>query len=769
MCPMPSLPTTDRSSGGRLVTDDGRELPLREASLEGRARGGLARIELLQRFANPHAEPLRVHYALPLPPGGIVAGYSLTVGERTIRGTIERREEARLEFEQALADGRLASLLEQERTSLFTQEVGNVPPGAEVVVRIAVDQKLDWIAGGEWEWRFPTVVAPRYLGSDGRVPDAARIEIDVIERGSGARAEFSLAIEDEIPEAGLPSSPSHTISWKRESGIGSGKVTLSGERAALDRDVVIRWPAAGMETGATIRTARPAPDRPRGESAYGLLTVVPPAAPARAVARDLVLLLDTSGSMSGMPLDRARRVALELVAHLDEGDRLEMIAFSSAPVRWKRSPVPANERARADASKWLEALQAGGGTEMGGAVVEALAPIREDSHRQVVLVTDGEIGFEQEVCTAVRDRLPDGSRLHTVGVGSAVNRTLTRGAARAGRGVEIVAGLDEEPAAVAARVAKALERPVLVDVAVTGSAVLACAPERVPDVMAGSPLLLSLALRPEGGELFVRGRAPEGPWERRLSVPSVERGAGDPAVVLHYARELVEDLEGALASRDSIGSRTVQAGIERAGLDFGIATRHTSWVAVSEETSVDPTDPSRSVRMPQALPYGMSIEGLGLRQPMSAARRGVAVHGRTAFHRASSGQRIREFGAEFMESLGLSSVRDELLAPDEPDMAPERIPGFLGRWIKTLFPARWILLFDATDGDLDWHPGARAVIELEDGSTLEAVVDLDRSTRRGNVRAGLTVRVVMRIDSATARRARIVRLDGPAGPVVVRL
>src|SRR6185295_3956116 len=170
-----------RSSGGRLVAADGRELPLRETALSGRAAGGLARVELRQVFVNPHSEPLRVRYALALPPSGAVAGYTLTIGARTIRGRIERREEARRQFEEALLEGRTASVLEEERATLFTQEVGNVPPGAQVVVEILVDQKLDWIAGGEWEWRFPTVVAPRYLGAEGRVDDADAVTVEITE------------------------------------------------------------------------------------------------------------------------------------------------------------------------------------------------------------------------------------------------------------------------------------------------------------------------------------------------------------------------------------------------------------------------------------------------------------------------------------------------------------------------------------------------------------------------------------------------------------
>lgn len=190
--------TSAPSSGGRLVAPDGRTLPLRGARLGASAKGGVARVVLTQRFVNPFEEPLRVTYLLPLPSDGAVAGFSFRIGEKRIVGEVDRREAARERFEQALVEGRTAAILEQDRSSLFTQEVGNIPARAEVEVEIELDQRLRWLDDGAWEWRFPTLVGARYQGGPGRVADAERTTVDVSERGLPARVGLELSIGDRV-------------------------------------------------------------------------------------------------------------------------------------------------------------------------------------------------------------------------------------------------------------------------------------------------------------------------------------------------------------------------------------------------------------------------------------------------------------------------------------------------------------------------------------------------------------------------------------------
>jgi Ca-activated chloride channel family protein len=664
-----------------------------------------------------------------------VSGYSFRIGERRVVGEVDRLAAARERFEQALAEGRTAGLLEQDRSSLFTQEIGNIPPGAEVAAELVIDQRLRWREEGAWEWRFPTVVAPRYLGAEGRVPDAGRVSVDVADSPMAVAASLALTIRDTLPTASpsphrgegrvrgqAPESPSHAIATHHATN--AIEVTLADDgRGALDRDLVVRWPAAQPDVAAVLDTGRPAEDRAHADAAYGLLTLTPPRPDERrgGLPRDLIVLLDMSGSMTGQPLTQARRVVARLVETLGDADRLELIAFADRPTRWKKRPVPATAAARQDAIAWLDGLEAGGSTEMGSGLAEALRPLRPEAQRQVVLVTDGEIGFESEIVGMVARDLPPGSRLHTVGVGSAVNRTLTGGAARAGRGAEIVVGLDEDPLPTVARLVARLEAPLLTELEVSGSALLDCAPARLPDVCVAAPVLVALRLRPAGGGLRIAGRLGGKPWEEQVGVPPVAAGTGNAAVPALYGREAVEDLEMRRAAGET---GDLDQRIERLGLAFQIATRLTSWVAVSEEATVDPRQPTRRERIPQALPEGLSAEGLGLRR-----------------------RSVQRLGASLVPRMASVAVEPVMSAQR---LGPRPAVGLSGRIV--LRRGRDLVVEILLDQLLEWAPSGAHVV-WDDGSRRLASIDAAGTTRHGVFHPGQVIRLALRLAK-----------DGPVAP-----
>ena len=601
-------------TGGHLVARDGRTLPLRGVSLRADARGGVVRVVLEQRFVNPYQEPLHVTYLMPLPADAAVSGYAFALAGRRIVGEIDRKKQARQRFEQAILEGKTAGIVEQERSSLFTQELGNVPAAAEVVAELTIDQKLVWRREGLWEWRFPTTVGPRYLGSPGQVPDAARLEVPVMEAGTPARLALALTIRDAMAGGVRPQSPSHRL---RSSAAGASfDVQLADEDGArLDRDVVVRWPAVAEAVGTSLDVGRPTGQR----QAYGLLTLVPPApARQRPARRDLILLLDTSGSMDGEPMRQLQRTSLALIDSLGEQDTLEMIEFSSSARRWHRAEKAATSQIKREARAWIEGLRAGGGTEMVSGMIEALTPLTERSQRQVILMTDGYIGQESVVISQVMTKLPRGSsRIHVVGVGSSVNRTLTAGVARAGAGVELIIGPGEDAERLVSGLLARTAAPLVTHVEVRGAALLANAPAFLPDLYAGSPALISLQLRPEGGQLELSGFTADGPWRTQVAVPACDEGQGTVALAQLFARETVEDLELAYATRGDKKAE-IDREIEELGLRYQISTRLTTWVAVSQEATVDPSNPGRREAVPHEVPYGTSVSGLGLRQAAAA-------------------------------------------------------------------------------------------------------------------------------------------------------
>jgi Ca-activated chloride channel family protein len=626
------------SEGTELVGSDGRWLPLVSATLRAVAGGGLARVVLEQTFENPHEDVLRVTYKMPLPADGAVSGYEFTVGGRTIAGRVEPKAEARERFEQAIADGRTAALLEEQRADIFTQEIGNIPAGERVTARITVDQRLAWLPEGEWELRFPTVLGPRYVGAEDTEADARAVHVEVAKPGAiRARLHLEVEVRDELAPGRRLESPSHAITPSTTATC----VLEALEGAKLDRDVVVRWAVGARDVGASLAVARPSRGQPHADLSYGLVTIVPPLPEAgfAAAPRDLIVLLDTSGSMGGSPLDQAKCVVSTLVESLGGEDTIELIEFSSSPRAWKRSAVQATAPNKKEAIRWVRALRAGGSTEMYSAIKEGLRAIRPGAQRQVVLVSDGYVGGEQKIVELLHERLPADCRMHVVGVGSAVNRSLAVSLSRAGRGAEILVGPDEDAERATKRLVDRMARAILTDVAIQGDAVIEVAPEHVPDVYAGAPVVCGVKLAAAGGKLVVTGKlAGGGTWRRELRVPALEAGEGDPAVVALFGREHVADLE----MRWTIGRETevIDRNIERVGVVFQIATRMTSWVAVDTVRSVDPRSGSRLLvqTQPQELPYGTSLESFGLASAGAHAPSGALLHAASAYGGAAPRQ-----------------------------------------------------------------------------------------------------------------------------------
>jgi Ca-activated chloride channel family protein len=599
---MPALSASSLATSGCLAVDTaGRVLPLRRTHLAAEAGAGHARVTLEQTFHNPHPEPLDVTYTLPLPADGAVAGFRFVVGEHEVVGEVQPKAQARETFETALVEGRTAALLDEERSSVFRQQLGNIPPGATLTCSITIDQPLAWDEG-QWTWRFPTVVGPRYLGSM-PAADAAGVVVEVATDGvPDAGLSAALTIADLC--TGTPSSPSHAVE------IEGGHVALGG---ALDRDVVVRWPVSQPVPGVAVQVAR------HGGEAHAAITVVPPRQPGSVLPRHLVVLLDTSGSMGGRPLDQAKELTGALIATLGPADHLELLAFASSVERFHEGPMAMDLAGRRKALAWLRARRAGGGTEMTTGIQAAVSGASVGgAQKQVILVTDGYIGFEADIVGIALDERDQDTRVHTVGVGSSVNRSLTEPVARAGGGQEVVLGIDEPVGPAAARLVAHTAQPVVVDLELTGAAVHTTS-HRLPDLYAGAPVTLFAAVDPAGGAVVLRGRTAEGVWEHALTLPvASEEG---PASV-RWARDQVADLELLCAAGRRPEAR--ERRIEAIGVGFQISTRFTSWVATTTHRTVDPDAESRQVTQPQALPHGVSAEGVGLR---SAASGGLVPFG----------------------------------------------------------------------------------------------------------------------------------------------
>jgi Ca-activated chloride channel family protein len=735
-----------RSPG--LVSVDGRTYPLRSALVRARAEGGLALTTLIQEFHNPHDEPLEVVYTMPLPAEGAVLGYTITMGARIIRGEIEVRERAEARYRDALYKGQTAGLLEQDRADTFQQRLGNVPAATDVRVEIDVLQPLHFLAAtGEetpfWEYRFPTVVGVRYEGAPGRVSDAGRLDVDRDRDGDiPTRLGFCLMVADETASYGTITSPSHDIVTSQSP---KGMDIGLGVDARLDRDLIVRWTATTPAVGVRMVEGRGV----EGDGGrYALLTITPPASPSARHPRDLTVLIDSSGSMIGSPLDLAKRVVGGLLEGLEEGDRFEVLSFATSVQRLTRGMVSVTPRAIQQALRDVGCITAEGGTEMEGAMAQALCTLRPDSQRQVVLVTDGQIGFELEVIAKLRS-LPAGVRVHAVGIGAAPNRSLTAFLARAGRGVELIANDETTAREAALRLRAATARPILTEIQVEGPAVLGVAPANPRDVLAGQPLVVAVELAPEGGRIDVSGSlaSTRDLWRWGTSVPAAAeaRETGGPPDVATtplpvgalYGREAIADIEADAGSGERRMDE-VDRRIEALGLRHQITSRRTSLVAILEEATTDPLAPRRRERLAVELPAGVSAEGVGLFGASSA--RIALPPGVGRIQPASTSSRFMfriPFGSRDASMLPEATL-DEALSP----------------LAQTVELQGTVILRDDAEIVLEIEvpvdgfvlPAGMAEVRFRGRKVGEARVVPERSTSPGPHPGGLLVRLALRME-----------------------
>src|SRR5262245_10772559 len=371
-----------------LRVPGGRDVPLRGVEVEGDVFGGHAHVRVRQRYQNDERKPVEAVYTFPLPSDGTLVGFSMTCDGRKIEGVGKEREEAFASYDDAIHAGHGAALVEQERPNVFTASVGNLLPGEETLIEVDYVQKVQ-ADEGALRIMIPTLVAPRYIPgkpagdrtADGReaptdrVPDADRItpHIGDVDYGLKLTLTFDLGQDVEVD------SPSHELSVAREGG--KVRASLRRREVALDRDVVVT--ARGVAKG-LMKTVALHRD---GDEAIAALTVVPDLGGGDPPRQEVVFVVDTSGSMAGDSIGQAQAALRLCLRHLREGDRFNLIRFSSGYKALFRGTKPFTQRMLDEADEWAQNLIADGGTEMLAPLLDA---IDQAPDGVVVLLTDGQ-------------------------------------------------------------------------------------------------------------------------------------------------------------------------------------------------------------------------------------------------------------------------------------------------------------------------------------------------------------------------------------------
>lgn len=611
---------------GALRTEAGA-LPLLAVSVRAEVTGLLYHLRLRQTFVNSHGRPLEATYIFPLPDRAAVSRFRLRVAGRLVEGELKERGAARREYNQAIAQGHRAAIAEEERPGTFTMRVGNIPPGERAEVELTLDGPLFFVES-EATFRFPLVVAPRYIPGaplDGAsvgggtaldtdaVPDASRISPPVLLPGFPSPVRLDLEVR--IDPAGLPfygvRSSLHTTTVSEDS---AGRLTLRlqpGER--LDRDFVLRFRIGEDAVSSSLALH---PDREGGAEGTFALTLVPPKVAGRR-PRDVVFVLDRSGSMGGWKMVAARRAMARMVDTLTDSDRFQVYAFDdrieALPGVAEQQLVPGSDRRRFRAVEFLAGVEARGGTEMAQPLqraVDLLCAGAGGRDRVLVLVTDGQVGNEAQILRALGDRLRQ-VRVFSLGIDRAVNEGFLRQLATLGGGaceiVESEARLDE----VMDRVHRQIGTPVLTGLRLrpAGFAISegSLSPARLPDLLAEQPALIFGRYRDHRGEglgsLAVEGVGPDGA-ARALTVEGLEREDG--ALARLWARGRLRDLEDRLAVDGA--DAAVKEEIVRTSLRFGVLCKLTAFVAVDREERVNPGGVQHKVTQAVESPDGWGAQ-----------------------------------------------------------------------------------------------------------------------------------------------------------------
>jgi Ca-activated chloride channel family protein len=529
-----------------------------------------------------------------------------------------KKEQARKEYERARNEGKKASLVEQQRPNLFTTSVANIAPGERVVVEIEYLEQLRY-DDGTFAIRFPMTLTPRYIPGAGlpdrqgsgwspdtsRVTDASLITPPQVTASQDHRITLSARID-----AGLPleivASRYHPVDVSEAHGRYT--VSLAGDAVPMDHDFELLWrPVASASPRALVFGETIA-----GQPHYLLMVMPPGAAPDATLTmpRELIFVVDTSGSMHGNSIVQAKQALERALDGLAANDRFNIIEFNSTTRALYHQSVAADAGNVRHARRFVQALDANGGTEMRPALRLALDAAGAETHlRQIVFITDGSVGNEDELYAMIERRLGD-ARLFTVGIGSAPNSWFMRKAAELGRGTFVVISALHEVGEKMDRLFDKLRNPQVtnIDVSWPGGVVTESYPEVVPDLYLGEPVTVraraSGAVQP-GSAVRVSGDSAAGAWTTELPL---ETDADHPGIGALWARARIAALHD--EERRGADPELARKAVVDTAISHHLVSRYTSLVAVDKTPVRAAGDPLAREQVPNLLPYGQSMSAI---------------------------------------------------------------------------------------------------------------------------------------------------------------
>jgi len=578
-------------------------LPLKDTRVEIDVSGVIADVKVLQTYRNEGSRPINARYVFPASTRAAVYAMRMRIGDQVIVAKIKEREKAKQEFDEARQAGKSASLLEQNRPNVFSMSLANVMPGDQIEIELCYTELLV-PTDGIYEVVFPTVVGPRYSSQ----PESSAPQEDHWVKSpylhQGNNPSSALHISARI-SAGVPirelSCTSHPIvpQWLNPSI--AQFVKDDADPFQGNRDFVLRYRLAGDQIASGLILYK-------GEDEnFFLYMAQPPGRVANAdiPAREYIFVVDVSGSMEGFPLNTAKSLLRDLIGQLRPSDLFNVVLFAGDSTVLSPKSLPADQQNMSRAIRLLDQQRGSGGTELLPAIKQAMSLPRETNiSRSIVLVTDGYISGEKGVFDYIRDNL-DQCNVFAFGIGTAVNRYLIEGVAKAGMGEPFIVTQEAEASAVAAKFREYIQTPVLTDIQIRpiGFDIYDVHPARLPDLFAQRPVILFGKWRgPAGGTFELQGKTGHGDYVTRLDVAGAQPDDANRALRYLWARSRIAELSdygSSQADADRIGD------ITSLGLKYNLLTQYTSFIAVLEMVR-NTRGAAQDVDQPLPLPLGVS-------------------------------------------------------------------------------------------------------------------------------------------------------------------
>ena len=526
----------------------------------------IARTRVTQVFRNHTSRPLEATYVFPVPKGASVNEFTMWVGDTPIKAELVEANKAREIYMSIVRQSQDPGLLEYLGSDLFQARIFPVPPNGDQKIAIAFTsvcaRDKDTV-----EFIYP-------LKTDGRA-------LQTLEKFS-----FRVQIESQHPVLNIYS-PSHTVSVTRK-GDRDATVSFEKDQALLDRNFVLYYTLGGESIGLTALAHRPQKDRP----GYVALLLAPryEITQSTRVPRDVVFVLDTSGSMAGKKIEQAKQALIRCLDGLPETDRFALLHFATTVNKYPGGMQPAHRDNIAAAKKWVEKLAATGGTAIQDALMTALAMQTKEPGRifLIVFITDGqptvgETRIENILANVARQNTAN-TRIFTIGIGHDLNASLLDQLADQSRAFSTFITKDEEIQEKITAFQEKISRPVLANLRleVSGGVQLdEIYPPHLPDLFHNSQLVV-FARYSGNGPATVRLTGMLGNEKKEFVFP-VELPAqadGKPFVEELWARRKV----GYLLEQIRLNGETEELKNEVIQLakQYGIATPYTSYLLVPD-------------------------------------------------------------------------------------------------------------------------------------------------------------------------------------------